>query len=203
MTKKEKKMITNYLEKIPNIDPEAVIFKTADVIGDVTIGAESGIWFGAVVRGDVNSIKIGKRTNIQDNATIHVTTALYPTVIGDDVTVGHNAVIHGSIIADNVLIGMGAVVLDGCKIGKNSIIAANSVLLGGTEIPEGVLVAGNPAKIKREITAEEIEGLKKSAENYARYARNYLTSSKDSIYSAADMKRVIESLTFDKSGGLK
>ena len=196
-------MITNYLEKIPNIDPEAVIFKTADVIGDVTIGAESGIWFGAVVRGDVNSIKIGKRTNIQDNATIHVTTALYPTVIGDGVTVGHNAVIHGSIIAENVLIGMGAVVLDGCKIGKNSIIAANSVLLGGTEIPEGVLVAGNPAKIKREVTAEEIEGLKKSAENYARYARNYLTSSKDSIYCAADMKRVIESLTFDKSGGVK
>ncbi len=196
-------MITNYLEKIPNIDSEAVIFKTADVIGDVTIGAGSGIWFGAVVRGDVNSIKIGKRTNIQDNATIHVTTALYPTVIGDDVTVGHNAVIHGSIIAENVLIGMGAVVLDGCRIGKNSIIAANSVVLGGTEIPEGVLVAGNPAKIKRVVTEEEIEGLKKSAENYARYARNYLTSSKDSIYCAADMKRVIESLTFDKSGGVK
>ncbi len=196
-------MITNYLEKIPNIDPEAVIFKTADVIGDVTIGAGSGIWFGAVVRGDVNSIKIGKRTNIQDNATIHVTTALYPTVIGDDVTVGHNAVIHGSIIAENVLIGMGAVVLDGCRIGKNSIIAANSVVLGGTEIPEGVLVAGNPAKIKRVVTEEEIEGLKKSAENYARYARNYLTYSKDSIYCAADMKRVIESLTFDKSGGVK
>ena len=151
-------MITNYLDKVPAIDPEAVIFRTADVIGDVTVGAESGIWFGAVVRGDVNSIKIGRRTNIQDNATIHVTTALYPTVIGDDVTVGHNAVIHGSIIADNILIGMGAVVLDGCKIGKNSIIAANSIVLGGTEIPEGVLVAGNPAKVRRPVTEEEIEG---------------------------------------------
>ena len=203
MTKKEAEMITNYLDKIPEIDPEAVIFKTADVIGEVELGAESSVWFGAVVRGDVNSIRIGKRTNIQDNATIHVTTALYPTVIGDDVTVGHNAVIHGSVIGDNVLIGMGAVVLDGCKIGKNSIIAANSIVLGGTEIPEGVLVAGNPAKVRRPVTAEEIEGLRKSAENYARYARNYLTSSKDSIYSTVDMKRVIESLTFDKSGGLK
>ena len=147
-------MITNYLNKTPKIDKNAVVFKTAGVIGDVTLEAESSVWFGAVVRGDVNTIKIGRRTNIQDNATIHVTTALYPTVIGDDVTVGHNAVIHGSIIAENVLIGMGAVVLDGCKIGKNSIIAANSVLLGGTEIPEGVLVAGNPAKIKRQVPVQ-------------------------------------------------
>lgn len=191
-------MITKYLDKIPKIDPEAFIFKTADVIGDVTLGAESSVWFGAVVRGDVNTIKIGKKTNIQDNATIHVTTALYPTFIGDGVTVGHNAVIHGSLIDDNVLIGMGAVVLDGCKIGKNSIIAANSVLLGGTEIPEGVLVAGNPAKIKREVTPEEIEGLKKSAQNYARYSHNYLTSSKDSIYSSSEIRRIIESLTLDQ-----
>lgn len=196
-------MIINYLNKIPNIDENSFVFKNSVVIGEVTIGAESAIWFGSVVRGDVNSIKIGKRTNIQDNATIHVTTALYPTVIGDDVTVGHNAVIHGSIIADNVLIGMGAVVLDGCKIGKNSIIAANSVLLGGTEIPEGVLVAGNPAKIKREVTAEEIEGLKKSAQNYVNYARNYLTYSKDSIYSQSDIRSVFESLAFNKEGGVK
>ena len=196
--RKINKMIANYLNKVPAIDPKAVIFKTADVIGDVTLGAESSVWFGAVVRGDVNSIKIGKRTNIQDNATIHVTTALYPTVIGDDVTVGHNAVIHGSIIAENVLIGMGAVVLDGCKIGKNSIIAANSVLLGGTEIPEGVLVAGNPAKIKRAVSAEEIEGLRKSAEHYAGYSRNYLTYSKDSVYTADDLGTIIGSLTVDK-----
>ena len=191
-------MITNYLNKIPKIDKNAVVFRTADVIGDVTLEAGSSVWFGAVVRGDVNTIKIGKRTNIQDNATIHVTTALYPTFIGDDVTVGHNAVIHGSIIADNVLIGMGAVVLDGCKIGKNTIIAANSVLLGGTEIPEGVLVAGNPAKIKREVTAEEIEGLRKSAEHYEGYSRNYLTYSKDSVYSPDDLGTIIESLTVDK-----
>ncbi len=196
-------MIINYLDKVPEIDPEAKIFKTADVIGDAVIGKGSSVWFGAVVRSDVNTIKIGEDTNIQDNATIHVTTALYPTTIGNGVTVGHNAVIHGSTIGDNVLIGMGAVVLDGCKIGKNSIIAANSVLLGGTEIPEGVLVAGNPGKIKREVTSEEIEGLKKSAENYARYARNYLTYSKDSIYSSSDIRRIIESLTSDKSGGVK
>lgn len=191
-------MIINYLDKIPKINPEAVVFKTADVIGDTTLEKGCSVWFGAVVRGDVNTIRIGENTNIQDNATIHVTTALYPTVIGNGVTVGHNAVIHGSVIGDNVLIGMGAVILDGCKIGKNSIIAANSVLLGGTEIPEGVLVAGNPGKIKREITADEIEGLKKSAENYARYALNYLTYSKDSVYTADDLGMIIDSLTVDK-----
>lgn len=189
-------MIINYLNKIPAIN-ESFIFKTSVIIGDVTIGKHSNIWFGTVLRGDVNSITIGERTNIQDNATVHVTTNLFPTVIGDEVTVGHNAVIHGSVIENRVLIGMGAVLLDGCHIGKNSIIAANSILRNGTEIPEGVLVAGNPAKIKRDITEEELAGLERSALNYVRYSLNYLTYSQDSIYSSDEIKAVVEKLRIE------
>lgn len=189
-------MIINYLDKIPSIN-EAFIFKTSVIIGDVTIGKDSNIWFGTVLRGDVNSIKIGERTNIQDNATVHVTTALFPTVIGDEVTIGHNAVIHGSVIGDRVLIGMGAVLLDGCCIGKNSIIAANSVLRNGTQIPDGVLVAGNPATIKRAVTPDELAGLERSAQNYVRYSSNYLTYSPDSIYSSDEIKAVVEKLRIE------
>ncbi|MGI6393295.1 MAG: gamma carbonic anhydrase family protein [bacterium] len=187
-------MILNYFNKIPNIDAGAFIFKSATVIGEVAIGKDSSIWFGTVVRGDVNKIVIGERTNIQDNSTIHVTTNLFPTIIGNEVTIGHNAVIHGSVIEDRVLIGMGAVLLDGCHIKKNSIIAAQSVLRGGTEVPEGVLIAGNPAKVKRELSYQEIEQLGQSAENYVRYSHNYLTSSQYSIYSTDEIKSVIDKL---------
>lgn len=187
-------MITNYLEKIPQIDAGSYIFKDTTVIGDVIIGKDSSIWFRSVVRGDVNTITIGERTNIQDNSTIHVTTDLFPTTIGNDVTVGHNVVIHGSKIGDRSLIGMGAVVLDGCDIGKNCIIAANSVILGSTKIPDGVLVAGNPGKIKRELNTEELEHLKKSASNYVKYSCNYLTSTPNSIYSSDEIKVILEKL---------
>lgn len=187
-------MITNHLNKIPSIDGKAYIFKNTTVIGDVNIGEDSSIWFRSVVRGDVNKITIGKRTNIQDNSTIHVTTELFPTTIGDEVTIGHNAVIHGSEIGHRSLIGMGAVILDGCKIGKDCIIAANSVLLGGFETPDGVLVAGNPGKIKRKLNEAELEHLKRSASNYVKYSRNYLTSSPNSIYSSEEIKVTLETL---------
>lgn len=187
-------MIINYLNKIPTIDPQAFVFKETTVIGDVRIGKESSIWFRSVVRGDVNTIIIGERTNIQDNSTIHVTTDLFPTYIGNEVTIGHNVVIHGSIIEDRALIGMGATILDGCHIGEGSIIAANSVVLGGTKIPKGVLVAGNPGKIKRELNDEELAHLKKSASNYVKYSHNYLTSSSDSIYSSEEIKVILETL---------
>lgn len=189
-------MIINYLDKIPSVN-EAFVFKTAVVIGDVTIGKDSNIWFGTVLRGDVNSITVGERTNIQDNATVHVTTKFFPTIIGNEVTIGHNAVIHGSVIEDRVLIGMGAVLLDGCHIGKNSIIAANSILKNGTGIPEGVLVAGNPAKIKRDVTKDELAGLERSASNYVKYSLNYLTYSPDSIYSSDEIKAVAEKLRIE------
>jgi len=196
-------MITSYLDRIPQISDEAFIFKTSVVIGDVSIGKESNIWFGTVIRGDVNSIKIGCRTNIQDNSTIHVTTNLFPTVIGNEVTIGHNSVIHGSVIEDRVLIGMGAVLLDGCLVRKNSIVGAQSVLRSGTEVPEGVLIAGNPAKIRRELTDDEIEGLERSASNYVKYSLNYLTYSQYSIYSTDEIKSVIEKLRVNVLGSIK
>jgi carbonic anhydrase/acetyltransferase-like protein (isoleucine patch superfamily) len=187
-------VIINYLDKIPDIDRGAYIFKTAVVIGNVVLKKGANIWFGSVIRGDVNSITIGENTNIQDNATVHVTTEKYPTHIGNEVTVGHNAVIHGSVIEDRVLIGMGAVLLDGCHIGKNTIVAANSLIRGGTAIPEGVLVAGNPAQIKRKLTVEEIDGIKRSSENYVKYSLNYLTYSQDSIYSVEEMNKILDDL---------
>jgi len=187
-------MIINYLNKFPELDPNSYVFKDTTVIGDVKLGKDSSIWFRSVVRGDVNSIVIGERTNIQDNSTIHVTTELFPTHIGNEVTIGHNVVIHGSILEDRVLIGMGAVILDGCHIGKNSIIAANSVLLGGTKVPAGVLVAGNPGKIKRDLTEAELIHLERSASNYVKYSRNYLTYSQDSIYSSDEIKVILETL---------
>jgi len=192
--KRKKRMITNYLDKKPAIDKDAVVFKTAVVIGDVTLKKGANIWFGAVIRGDVNSIFIGERTNVQDNATVHVTTETFPTYIGNDVTIGHNAVIHGAVIEDKVLIGMGAVLLDGCKIGKNTIVAANSLIRNGTVIPEGVLVAGNPAVIKRKLTDDETDALQRSADNYVKYSRNYLTYSKDSIYSVEEMNKILDDL---------
>ena len=187
-------MIINYLNKIPHIAPHAYIFKDTTVIGDVKIGRDSSIWFRSVVRGDVNSIFIGERTNIQDNSTIHVTTDLFPTHVGNEVTIGHNVVIHGSKIGHRSLIGMGAAILDGCNIGEDCIIAANSVLLGGTVIPDGVLVAGNPGKIKRELRQDEIDHLKRSASNYVNYSRNYLTSAPNSIYSSDEIKVILETL---------
>jgi carbonic anhydrase/acetyltransferase-like protein (isoleucine patch superfamily) len=181
-------MIAGYLGTFPRIHEEAFIFKGVTIIGDVEIGPGTNIWFGTVVRGDVNHIRIGARTNIQDNATIHVTTALYPTEIGDEVTVGHNAVIHGSVIGDRSLIGMGAVLLDGCRIGKNVIVAAGSILRMKSVIPDGVLIAGNPAVVKRDITAEERLFFERSAANYVKYSHNYLTSSPDILYSREELK---------------
>jgi len=195
--------ILNYLDKIPDIKAGAFIFKTAVIIGDTVIGKNSSIWFGTIIRGDVNKIIIGERTNIQDNSTIHVTISLFPTTIGNEVTIGHNSVIHGSTIEDRVLIGMGAVLLDGCHIRKNSIIGAHSVLRSGTEIPEGVLVAGNPAKIKRDLSPDEIEGLERSARNYVKYSFNYLTYSQYSIYSNDEIKSVIEMLRTNVLGSIQ
>jgi len=186
-------MITNYFDKIPEIHSQAYIFKNTTVIGDVKIGKDSSIWFGSILRGDVNSIVIGERTNIQDNSTVHVTTKLFPTLIQNEVTIGHNVIIHGATLNNRALIGMGAVILDGCHIGASSIIAANSVLLEGTKVPEGVLVAGNPGKIKRDLKEKELMHLEKSASNYVKYSRNYLTSSKDSIYSSEEVRVILES----------
>lgn len=167
-------MLLAYKGRSPCIAPSAFIEESARVIGDVAVGEESSVWFNVVLRGDVNYIRIGCRTNIQDGTVVHVSSG-YPTVIGDEVTVGHNATLHGCTVDDRCLIGMGAVVLDGAVIGEESIVAAGAVVAPGTVIPPRTLALGAPAKPKRGLTPGEIERLGRSADNYIGLMTEYRT----------------------------
>jgi carbonic anhydrase/acetyltransferase-like protein (isoleucine patch superfamily) len=158
---------------LPRMDPSAFIEESASIIGDVVIGSESSVWFHVVIRGDVNFIRIGNRTNIQDGSVIHVTRETHPTILGDEITVGHNATLHGCIIGARCLVGIGAVVLDGAEIGEGAMVAAGSVVSPGTIVPPGTLVMGTPARVKRSLTEVEIKNLKQSADNYVGYMREY------------------------------
>ena len=149
---------------------------TAVVLGDVAIGLDSSIWFHAVVRGDVNSIRIGRRTNVQDLCRIHVSSRTHPTVVGDDVTLGHRVILHGCTVGDRVLVGMGAIVLDGAVIGEDSIVGAGALVTRGTVIPPGSLVLGTPARVKRRLTEEEKRSIVDSAAHYVALARAYRSS---------------------------
>lgn len=151
--------------KKPTLHPSTFVAPNATVLGDVTLGANSSVFYGAVLRADVNSIDIGMGSNIQDGCIIHVDPP-YPVVIGNGCTVGHGAILHGCAVGDNSLIGMGAIVLNGAQIGKNCIIGAGALVTQNTVIPDGSLVIGSPAKIKRSLTPEEIEGNRQTAENY-------------------------------------
>ncbi len=166
-------MITNFKDKFPEIADTCYIADDADVIGDVVIGEHSSIWFKTVVRGDVNIIRIGKNTNIQDSSVLHVNSGTHPLHIGDDVTAGHMVILHGCTIKDRVLIGMGSIVQDGAVIESDTLIAAGSVVTQNSRIPSGKLVMGTPAKIKRDLTSEEIESIKISSENYVKNAEAY------------------------------
>jgi carbonic anhydrase/acetyltransferase-like protein (isoleucine patch superfamily) len=143
---------------------------TATVIGDVTLGPETSIWYGASLRADFAPIRIGARSNVQDNASIHVDYD-QPAVIGDNVTIGHNAVVHGAVVEDDCLIGMGAIVLNGAVIGKGSLVAAGAVVKEGMVVPPGSLVAGVPAKILRTVTPEQQESFRKNAADYVACAK--------------------------------
>ena len=167
-------MIIRFKDKYPMYDRSVFISENATIIGDVIIGKDSGIWFNAVVRGDVNFIRIGERTNIQDGSVLHVTHKKYPLIIGNDVTIGHNATVHGCTIKDMVLIGMGAVILDNSIVNSNSLIAAGSLIKEGFIVPEGVMAAGGPAKVIRDLTEDEISKIKQSALNYTDYSRDYM-----------------------------
>lgn len=157
----------------PQIAEDVFLAENATVIGDVEIGAGSSIWYNAVLRGDVHSIRIGKRTNVQDLAMVHCTYEYSPTVIGDDVTIGHGAVVHGCEVKDRCLIGMNAVVLDKAVVGPDSIVAAGAVVLEGTVVEPGFLYGGVPAKKLKPLSAEQLEGLKKSAAAYGHYSKWY------------------------------
>ena len=168
-------MLRPYRTVLPTVHPSAYVDVSAQVIGDVHVGAESSIWMNCVVRGDVHYIRIGARTNIQDLTLVHVMRDVHPTVIGDDVTVGHSAVVHGATIDNRCLIGMGAILLNGCVIGTGSIVAAGALVPEGMIVPPGSMVMGMPAKIKRPLTAEEDASIKWYADNYVRYRLDFQT----------------------------
>jgi carbonic anhydrase/acetyltransferase-like protein (isoleucine patch superfamily) len=173
-------MIRSFQGVHPQIDPTAFIAETAVVVGDVQIGAESSIWYNVVARGDVNFIRIGDRTNIQDLSMLHVTHKKTPDdpgaplIIGDDVTVGHSVTLHGCTIENGAFIGMQAIIMDQAVIGKGALVGARSLVTEGTVIAPHTLWVGAPAKYKRDLTSDEIAWLRKSAGNYVRYALQYI-----------------------------
>jgi carbonic anhydrase/acetyltransferase-like protein (isoleucine patch superfamily) len=155
----------------PEFGKDCFIAPNATIVGDVTMGDGCSVWFNAVVRGDVNSIRIGNKVNIQDGAVIHCTYEKTKTIIGDNVSIGHNAIVHGCTVEDNVLIGMGAIVMDNARIGSNTIIAAGAVVLEGTQVEPGTIYAGVPAKKVKEISMELVSGeINRIANNYLMYA---------------------------------
>lgn len=166
-------MIKSFQNIAPKIHETAFVAETAVVIGDVEIGAESSVWYGAIVRGDVNYIRIGARTNIQDGSIIHVTSKTHPTILEDEVTLGHRVTLHGCYVEMGCLIGIGAIVLDGARIGKNSLVAAGSLVTPNTIVPENSLVMGSPAKVKRELTEEERRDLPRFWHNYQKLIQFY------------------------------
>ncbi len=155
---------------VPQIDNTCYIAENATIVGDVILGRDCSVWFTAVIRGDVNSIRIGDRTNIQDGAVIHCTYQKAPTSIGNNVSVGHRAIIHGCTVGDNVLIGMGAIVMDHAEVKDNCIIAAGAVVLENTICESGCIYAGIPAKKVKELSPQQIENLQKTAQNYVMYS---------------------------------
>ncbi len=167
-------MLRPYKGILPKVHPSVFVDDSAQVIGDVEIGEESSVWMTAVIRGDVNFIRIGCRTSIQDGTVVHVQHDTHPTRIGDDVTVGHGAILHGCTIQNRVLIGMGAIVLNGATIGEDCIIAAGSLITEGTTIPPRSLVMGSPGKVKRALDDAGVAMIKEYADNYVRYRRDYL-----------------------------
>ena len=159
-------------ELIPQVDPSAWVAEQACVIGEVWIGPQSGIWYGAVLRGDTAPIRIGARSNVQDNSVLHVDMNV-PLVIGDDVTVGHQVMLHGCTIGDGSLIGLQAVVLNGARIGRNCLVGAGSLVTEGKEFPDGSLIMGSPAKVVRELTPQALERMRWSSAFYVRNAQRH------------------------------
>lgn len=167
-------IIRTLLGKTPQIGDGSFLAETATVIGDVTMGENCSIWYNAVIRGDVNFIKIGNKVNVQDNVMLHCTFEKFPLIIGDNVSIGHNAIVHGCTIKDNVLIGMGAIVMDDCTVESNSIVGAGSVVTQGTHIKSGEVWGGIPARKIKDISSELLEGeVNRIANNYVKYSGWY------------------------------
>ncbi len=168
--------LQTFLQTAPVISPGVFIAPNATVIGAVELGENASIWFGAVLRGDINRIVIGPGSNVQDNAVVHLADD-YPCLVGASVTVGHSAILHACTIGDEVLVGMGAIVLDGAVIGEQSIIGAGALVTGKTLVPPGSLVLGNPAKVVKSLSPAERSGIKEWAVKYVALSRHYLRAS--------------------------
>jgi len=166
-------VIVAYDGKTPRIAASAFVAPGSVITGDVEIGEESSVWFQTVIRGDVNFVRIGARTNVQDHCVVHVTSKTNPTVIGDDVTIGHRVVLHGCTVNDRSLVGIGAIVLDGAVVGPDAMVGAGALVPPGMVVPSGKLVLGAPAKVKRDLTPEEIASFRTSAARYVGYAARY------------------------------
>jgi carbonic anhydrase/acetyltransferase-like protein (isoleucine patch superfamily) len=160
---------------IPRMAESAWVAGSAEVMGDVVLGEDVGIWFGVVVRGDTAAIQVGDRTNIQDLSVLHADVGM-PLTIGTGVTVGHKAVLHGCTVGDDSLIGIGAVVLNGAKIGKGCLVGAGALVTEGKEFPDGSMIIGSPAKAVRQLTPEQLQGLRESAEHYVANAKRFKAS---------------------------
>jgi carbonic anhydrase/acetyltransferase-like protein (isoleucine patch superfamily) len=160
----------------PRLHESVWVAPGAAIIGDVEIGADSSVFYGSVLRGDVERIRVGERTNIQDQVTFHVTAGLHPTLLGNEITVGHRAVVHGCRVADGAMIGIGAIVLDGAEIGENAWVAAGAVVTPGSTIPAGMLAVGVPARAVRSLRAEEIDQQRARTLRYVETAREHAAS---------------------------
>jgi len=166
-------MLRPYRGQVPRVHPSAFIDDSAQVIGDVEIGEDSSVWMCVVIRGDVNRIRIGRRSNVQDGTIVHVMKDTHPTVIGDNVTIGHGAVVHGCTIEDQCLVGMGAILLNGVVVGSGSIIAAGTLLPEGTQVPPRSLVMGSPGKVRRTLSDADLDEIQMYADRYVAYRLDY------------------------------
>nr|GMD51926.1 gamma carbonic anhydrase 1, mitochondrial-like [Ipomoea batatas] len=180
------RVLMNLFDKVPSVHREAFVAPSASIIGDVKVGRHSSIWYGCVLRGDVNSVSIGTGTNIQDNSLVHVaksnlTGKVLPTIIGNNVTVGHSAVLHGCTVEDEAFVGMGATLLDGVVVEKNAMIAAGALVRQNTRIPCGEVWGGIPAKFLRKLTEEEISFISQSALNYSNLAQGHAAENAKSL----------------------
>ena len=170
-------MIRPHRGRLPRVHPTAFIDDSAQVIGDVEIGEDSSVWMCVTVRGDVNWIRIGRRTNIQDGSVVHGMLGTHPTIIGDEVTVGHGALVHGCTIENRCLIGMGVILLNGSRVGTESIVAAGTLLVENMQVPPRSLVMGSPGKVKRSLTDEEVASIQRYADRYVGYRVDYMDRS--------------------------
>jgi len=171
-------MIRPFRGIYPQIHSTAFIAESAQVIGDVHVGEQASVWFGTVVRGDMFYIRIGDRTNVQDNCVLHTRTSEKPTILEEEVTVGHSATLHGCYVEHGSLIGIGSIVLDDARVGAQSLVAAGSLISPGTIIPPRSLVMGSPGRVKRPLTDEEVTGLARYWQNYVEYSAAYLAEQK-------------------------